>query len=260
MKKTSYKNYIETLSKISKAITSDLYLEDVLKLIVTLTANVMKAKICSLWLLDENTQELRIRATQAMSQDYLKERSLKVGEGIVGLVAKEKKPMKILNVQEDPRYKEKKLAKKEGLISMLSVPMMVKNRVIGVINLYTTELYEFSKSDVELLTTVANQAAVAIENTELLVKTRVIQEELETRKKVERAKGILMREQNLDEEQAYNLIRKASMNKRVPMKEIAEAIILAEEIKKEQKPGGKYETVVDDCNFCISGSNRAIMS
>ena len=78
MKKTSYKNYIETLSKISKAITSDLYLEDVLKLIVTLTANVMKAKICSLWLLDENTQELRIRATQAMSQDYLKERSLKV--------------------------------------------------------------------------------------------------------------------------------------------------------------------------------------
>ena len=122
---------------------------------------------------------------------------------------------------------------------MLSVPMMVKNRVIGVINLYTTELYEFSKSDVELLTTVANQAAVAIENTELLVKTRVIQEELETRKKVERAKGILMREQNLDEEQAYNLIRKASMNKRVAMKEIAEAIILAEEIKKERTKTGR---------------------
>ena len=157
----------------------------------------------------------------------------------MGLVAKEKKPMKILNVQKDPCYKEKKLARKEGLVSMLSVPMMVKNRVIGVINLYTTELYEFSKSDVELLTTVANQAAVAIENTELLVKTRVIQEELETRKKVERAKGILMREQNLDEEQAYNLIRKASMNKRVAMKEIAEAIILAEEIKKERTKTGR---------------------
>lgn len=234
MKKTSYKNYIETLSKISKAITSDLYLEDVLKLIVTLTANVMKAKICSLWLLDESTQELRIRATQAMSQDYLKERSLKVGEGIVGLVARYRKPMKIIDVQKTPHYKEKKLAKKEGLVSMLSVPMMVKGRVIGVINLYTTERYDFSKSDVELLSTVANQAAVAIEKTELMVKTRVIQEELETRKKVERAKGILMREQNLDEEQAYNLIRKTSMNKRVPMKEVAEAIILADEIKKEK--------------------------
>lgn len=234
MPKSSYKQYIETLSKISKAITSDLYLEDVLKLIVTLTANVMKAKICSLWLLDENKNELRIRATQAMSQDYLKERSLKVGEGIVGLVAKERKPIVILDVQKDPRYKEKKLARKEGLVSMLSVPMMVKNRVIGVINLYTTEPYKFTTREIELLSTIANQAAVAIENTELLVKTKIIQEELETRKKVERAKGILMREQNLDEEQAYNLIRKSSMNKRIPMKEIAEAIILAHELKKKQ--------------------------
>jgi signal transduction protein with GAF and PtsI domain len=234
MRKSSYKEYIETLSKISKAITSDLYLEDVLKLIVTLTANVMKAKICSLWLLDESNNELRIRATQAMSQDYLKERSLKVGEGIVGLVAMERKPMVILNVQKDPRYKEKKLAKKEGLVSMLSVPMLVKNRVIGVINLYTTEPYKFTKSDIELLSTIANQAAVAIENTELLVKTKIIQEELETRKKIERAKGILMREQNLDEEQAYNLIRKASMDRRVPMKEIAEAIILTYEIRKNK--------------------------
>jgi signal transduction protein with GAF and PtsI domain len=234
MRKSSYKEYIETLSKISKAITSDLYLEDVLKLIVTLTANVMKAKICSLWLLDESNNELRIRATQAMSQDYLKERSLKVGEGIVGLVAMERKPMVILNVQKDPRYKEKKLAKKEGLVSMLSVPMLVKNRVIGVINLYTTEPYKFTKSDIELLSTIANQAAVAIENTELLVKTKIIQEELETRKKIERAKGILMREQNLDEEQAYNLIRKASMDRRVPMKDIAEAIILTYEIRKNK--------------------------
>ena len=71
MKKTSYKSYIDALSKISKAITSDLYLEDVLKLIVTLTANVMKAKICALWLLDGKTQSLKIRATQALSKEYL---------------------------------------------------------------------------------------------------------------------------------------------------------------------------------------------
>ena len=232
MPKYSYKAYIDTLSKISKAITSELYLEDVLKLIVTLTANVMKAKICSLWLLDKSTQELKIRATQAMSKEYLKERSLKVGEGIVGLVAKEKKPIIIPNVLEDSKYKEKKLAKKEGLVSMLSVPMMVKNKVIGVVNCYTTTLYKFTKSDIDLLATVANQAAVAIENTELLVKTKVIQEELEARKKIEKAKGILMKEQNLSEEEAYNLIRKSSMDKRLHMKDIAEAIILAYEIRK----------------------------
>lgn len=232
MKKISYKSYINALSEISSAITSDLYLEDVLKLIVTLTANVMKAKICALWLLDDKKQELKIRATQALSEMYLKERSIKVGEGIVGLVAKVKKPLIILNVLEDKKYKEKNLAKKEGLMSMLSVPMMVKRRVIGVINCYTTVIYKFSKGDINLLSTVANQAAVAIENTELLVKTKVIQAELEARKKIERAKGILMKEQGLTEDQAYNLLRKSSMDKRVQMKDIAEAIVLAHEIRR----------------------------
>lgn len=231
MKKHSEKEYLATLTKISKAITSDLYLEDILKLIVNLTANVMNAKICALWLLDEDAGELRIRATQAMSQEYLRERSLKVGEGIVGLVAKEKEPIAIYDVVKDKRYKETSLAAKEGFVSMLSVPMMVKQKLIGVINVYTVEPYEFTKNDINLLSAVANQAAVSIENTELMVKTKVIQEELETRKKVEKAKGILMKEQGLSEEEAFSLIRKSSMNKRVSMKDIAEAIILAHEIR-----------------------------
>ena len=193
----------------------------------------MKAKICALWLLDEKTQSLKIRATQAMSSDYLKERSIKVGEGIVGLVAKERKPILIENVLKDARYKEKDLAKKEKLVSMLSVPMMTKTKAVGVINCYTTTSYRFTKSDIDLVSSVANQAAVAIENTELLVKTKIVQEELASRKAIERAKGILMKEQNLTEEKAYSLIRKSSMNKRVGMKEIAEAIILSYEIRKK---------------------------
>ena len=226
----SHEAYIDALSTISNAITSDLYLEDVLRLIVTVTANVMDAKICALWLLDEKNQELKIKATQAMSSEYLKERSIKVGEGIVGLVAQTKEPIAILDILKDKRYKEKTLAKKEKLVSMLSVSMLVKNNVIGVINCYTTSVHKFTKSDINLLSTVANQAAVAIENTELLVKTKVIQEELETRKKVERAKGILMKEKGATEQQAYNVLRKSSMDKRISMKEIAEAIILSSEM------------------------------
>jgi len=235
MRESITKEYLNTLSKISKAITSDLYLEDILKLIVNLTANVLGAKICALWMLDEQKQELTIRATQAMSEEYLKERSLNLGEGIVGLVAKEKKPIVINNVLEDERYKQKKLAKKEGLVSMLSVPMLVKDRVIGVINVYTIQPYNFTNSDIDLLSTVSNQAAVAIENTELIVKTKVIQEELDTRKKVEKAKGLLMKDQNMTEDAAYNLIRKTSMNKRVSMKEIADAIIISYEIRGNYK-------------------------
>ncbi len=158
---------INALLEISKAITSGLYLEDVLRLIVTVTARVMNSKICSLWIVDEKDQKLKLKATQSLSEEYLKERSLSMGEGVVGQVALHNKPMAILNVLKEPRYKEKELARKEGLVSMLSVPMCIKDRVIGVINCYTSHPHSFTKSEEEILMTIANQAAVCIENSGL---------------------------------------------------------------------------------------------
>ena len=159
---------INALLEISKAIASGLYLEDVLRLIVTVTANLMNSKICSLWILDERDQKLKLKATQSISEEYLKERSLSMGEGVVGHVALHNQPMAILDVLKEPLYKEKELAKKEGLVSMLSVPMCIKDRVIGVINCYTSYPHSFSKSEEEMLTTVANQAAICIENSGLM--------------------------------------------------------------------------------------------
>ena len=225
-----YAKQIEALSKISEAITSDLYLEDILRLIVVVTAEVMNSKVCSLWLLDEKDKRFKLRATQSISKDYVKERSLKLGEGVVGYVAQEKKPLIILDIQKEARFKEKELAQKEGLVSTLSVPMTVKDRVIGVLNCHTSTQYAFTDTDTAVLTAVANQAAIAIENTELMVKTKVIQEELETRKLVERAKDILMRDRGLSGEEAFRRIQKQSMNMRKSMKAMAEAIILAADI------------------------------
>jgi GAF domain-containing protein len=148
----------------------------------------------------------------------------------VGGVAKEKKPIRVYNVLEEPRFKEKELARKEVLSSLLSVPMVVRGKVIGVLNCYTSYPHHYTDTEEAVLTTVANQAAICIENTELMVKTKVIQEELETRKQVERAKGILMKELKLDEEEAFGRIRKKSMDTRRSMREVAEAIILAHEM------------------------------
>jgi signal transduction protein with GAF and PtsI domain len=165
--------HIEALTRISKAITSERYIEDLLRLVVTVTAETMRSKICSLWLLDDSDNALKLRATQSISEDYLKERSLKMGEGIVGQVALTREPRSVLNVLEEPDYKEKELAEKEGLVSMLSVPMVVKDRFIGVINCYTSYRHEFTETEKNVLIAVANAAAVAIENTELMVKTKV---------------------------------------------------------------------------------------
>ncbi|MDI6762097.1 MAG: GAF domain-containing protein [Thermodesulfobacteriota bacterium] len=167
-KVTSDAREINALLEISKAIASGLYLEDVLRLIVTVTANVMDSKICSLWILDERDQKLKLKATQSISEEYLKERSLAIGEGVVGHVALHNRPMAIVDVLQEPLYKEKDLARREGLVSMLSVPMCIKEKVIGVINCYTSYPRTFSKSEEEMLSTVANQAAICIENSGLM--------------------------------------------------------------------------------------------
>ena len=227
----SYIEQLQALKEISTAISSDRYIEDILRLIVTVTAQAMNSEVCSLWLIEEDEECLRVRATQTMNKDYLKERSLKLGEGVVGFVAQRDEPANIPDVLKEQRYKEKELAKKMGLHSMLSVPMKVRDRVVGVINCYTSYKHNFSDTELDLLTTVANQAAICIENTELMVRSKVIQEELEARKLIERAKGLLMKDFGLQEEEAFQMIRKKSMNSRRSMREIAEAVILANELK-----------------------------
>ena len=222
---------LEALSKVSAAISSDLYLEDILRLIVTVTAGVMNSKICSLMLLNDK-KELEIKATQSINPEYIRKPSLKMGEGIAGKVAIENRPIVVFDVQSEKEYIHKDLARKEGLASMLSVPLAVRGKVIGVLNTYTSTPHEFSEEEIEILQTVASQAAVTIENTHLIVKTRVIEEELAGRKMIERAKGILMRKKGLGEEEAFRFIQKESMDRRTSMRQVAEALILGEQLQK----------------------------
>ena len=232
MENIPYEEQIKALTKISKAIASDVYLDDVLRLIVTVTAEIMGSNICSLMLIDEKRNELVIRATQSLCEEYNRKAPLMIGEGIAGKVVKDNKPIAVKDIIKEKEYKYKDIAKKEGLCSLLCVPLEVKGKVIGVINCYTSKPHDFTETEIEILTSIANQAAVAIENTELMVKSKVIREELESRKIMERAKGILMREEHLTEEEAYLKLRKYSMDHRKTMREVAEAIILANDMKK----------------------------
>ncbi len=224
---------LDLLSEVSRTIVSDHYIKEILQLIVTMTAKVMDSKICSIMLLDEKREELVIAATQSLSNEYVNKPNLKIGQSVSGRVVLEKKPLKVLDVTKEPGYMFPDVARKEGFVSLLSVPMMIKDQVVGVINSYTKNEHVFTKEEIDILKAVANQAAVAIENTNLGHEILAAKEALESRKLVERAKGILMKELSLNEDEAYRKIHKKSMDTRKTMKEVAEALILAFDIRKK---------------------------
>ncbi len=236
-KKENYEIYvkqIEAISKVANLITSGLYLEELLRLIVQVTAEIMNSKISSLMLLDPEGKELMVRATQSISEAYNKKPNIRLGEGIAGIVARDNKPAYILDVKDDERYLNHDIAKKEGLCSLVCVPLAVKGRVIGVLNCYTSKKHKFSKHELDLLTALASQAAMAIENAELDLRARSAEEALTTRKLVERAKDILAQDANVLPSEAYRLIQKQSMDSRKSMREVAEAIILARDVKSKK--------------------------
>jgi signal transduction protein with GAF and PtsI domain len=229
----SYDHYIKALMDISQAITSDLFLEDLFKLIVMVVAKVTGVDICSLWLVDENVHppKIRLKATQAIEPDYVIDRSLNLNEGVVGHVVFTQAPFVIRDILQSEIFKEKEMARKLGLVSMVGVPLQgKKDKIIGVLNCFTSTPHEFSKTDIHLLTTVANQAALAILNTELLVKTRIVQEELKSRKTIEKAKEIMMERNAIGGDEAYRWIQKRSMDSRKSMLEVAEAILLSNDM------------------------------
>ncbi|MFA4842415.1 MAG: GAF and ANTAR domain-containing protein [Candidatus Omnitrophota bacterium] len=234
-KKEGYQVFIkqiEAISKIANLITSGLYLDELLRLIVNVTAEVMNSKISSLMLLDPGKKELVVKATQSISEAYNKKPNVKIGEGIAGLVAKDNKPIFVLDVKVDARYLNQDVARSEKLCSLASVPMSVKGRMIGVLNCYTSKKHKFTKHEIDVLTALANQAALAIENAELDLRARSAEEALTTRKLIERAKDILSQEANILPSEAYRLIQKQSMDTRKSMREISEAVILAKDIKQ----------------------------
>jgi two-component sensor histidine kinase len=167
---------LSALAKLSETITSPRYLDEILEVVVEMAARVMNARLCSLMLLDESSGELVLRAAQHQSRAYRDKPPLRVGEGIVGLVAQTGQPMTVRDVRRDPRYRHADLARQEGLCSLLSVPLSVRDRVIGALNCYTAEPHRFTDDEISLFATLANQTALAIENARLVTNAALVRE------------------------------------------------------------------------------------
>jgi GAF domain-containing protein len=167
---------LTTLAKVSQSFTSLMVPDQMLELVAERTAAVMGTDVCSLQLIDEETGELVMRAAWSRSAAYRRRPPLRIDEGIVGEVIRSGKPAAVEDVRSDGRYRFKDLARREGLVSLLSVPLTVREKVIGVMNCYTGRRTAFTPEQVALCSTLANQTALAIENARLAAGAAVVRE------------------------------------------------------------------------------------
>jgi GAF domain-containing protein len=229
---SAYKR-METLAAVAEKIAAESYLERILQAISEMVAETLDSPVCSIMLLDDERRELVINAARCSSPEYLHKMPIKIEDSLIGRVVREGRPIMILNVLDEKQYRYPELARKTGLASLLSVPLSSRDKVIGTINIYTREPRVFLDDEIGFVKVVAGQAAIAIENARLMSETLEMKRTLETRKLVERAKGILQYKHNLTEEEAYLRLRNESRRLRRPMRDLAEAVILADDMNKK---------------------------
>jgi signal transduction histidine kinase len=169
---------LESLYSVAHSIISSLNLQEILQRVTRDACRLMDTKVCSLMLLNPARDRLELRACHGASADYLHKPPLPVTDSLVGFVVGRGKPLRVYNVQEHDAYRHSELARQEGLVSLLSVPMAVGDTVIGALNVYTAQLYRYSNQDARILSALANLAAVAIENARLHEKIVEVEEQL----------------------------------------------------------------------------------
>jgi GAF domain-containing protein len=235
---------LETLAAVAQTISAESYLERILQAISEMVAETLDSAICSILLVDEEKKELTVSAARCSSPDYMHRMPIRMEGSLIESVIRDGQPVIVPNIQEAKQYRYPELARKSGLTSALAAPLLSQGKVIGSINIYTRDHRSFSDEEVGFLKVVAGQAATAIQNARLMSETLEMKRTLEARKLVERAKGILQFKHNLTEEEAYLRLRNESRRLRRSMRDLAEAVILADDLNR--KDGGSKIPVRDD--------------
>lgn len=183
----------ESLASVSRTINSTLNLDEALRVITREACELMRARMCSLMMLDENREWLDLRASYGASDTYIKKPRLSVEESLLGVVARRKKPMQVANVQTSSRYQNVEVARQEGLVSLLSVPLLFAGQSIGTLNVYTSRPYNFSNEEIKILSALAELSAIAIEKARLYERIVDVEEQLRQNEKLS-ALGLLAAE------------------------------------------------------------------
>ncbi len=231
---------VALLHRISSIVSSELSIDEMLGEIVGLTVQVTECDACLIYLIEKDSDEIVLRASQVPHKEDLSMLRMRVGEGVTGWVAEHKSVVALAeNASSDRRFKRFQALVEDTYEAFLSVPLLTGGDVIGVVNVHHRKPHAHRPEEIALVTFIGEQMGGAISkaflaqhNARLLEETQEMKRQLETRKLVERAKGILQHRYQLTEEEAYLRLRNESRRLRRPMKDLAEAIILAEDLSR----------------------------
>lgn len=219
------------LYQVAQSVHS-LELDELLKEIVKIALQVTTGDSCLVYVLDKEKQSLILRASNNPHKDLLQRITMKLGEGITGWVAVEKKPVALSSgASKDPRFKFFRSLPEDRFEAFLSVPIINKVGVVGVINIQHKRKHVHSEMEINLFSAIGKLVGGAVENALLIEQTFELKEALQLRKLIEQAKGILMERKKISETDAYRVLQKESMNTRKSLKETAEAVILADKLQ-----------------------------
>jgi signal transduction protein with GAF and PtsI domain len=204
---------------------------EVLAQVVTCAVALVKCDSCFVYVLEG--QDLILRTSKNPHADEVDRLKLRVGQGITGWVAAHRTAVAISeNASQDPRFQFFNELPEDAYQAFLSVPLMCRGRLVGVINLQHIKSHVYRQRDIRLISTVGFMVGAEIEMARLETQNLQLSEQLETRKLVERAKGILQRDLGFDEERAYLASQQQSRQTRKSMKQIAEAVVLTDELRR----------------------------
>ena len=183
----------ESLASVSRTINSTLNLDEALRAITSEACSLMRARMCSLMMLDDSREWLDLRASYGAGEVYIKKPRLTVAESLLGVVVRRRKPLQVPNVQVSTRYQNVEVARREGLVSLLSVPLLFADQAIGTLSVYTGRPYHFSNEEVSILSALAELSAIAIEKARLYERIVDVEEQLRQNEKLS-ALGLLAAE------------------------------------------------------------------
>ena len=224
---------IDLLHEIGSRIASADPLHGVLARVVEFISSVVSCDSCFIYVLDGDA--LVLRASKTPHPDVVDRLTLRVGQGITGWVAEHRQPVAVgRHAFEDPRFQTFNELPEDRYEAFLSVPVVSRGKLVGVINLQHSRPHEHSRREIQVISTIGFLVGAEIEMARLEVENTQLSERLETRKIVDRAKGILQRDLSITEEEAYLTIQRQSRQRRKTKKEIAEAIVLGDELRRSK--------------------------